>query len=415
MKNKRPWLDIPEESDFSLQNLPYGIFCRPSSIPVLGVAIGNYIIDMNMACQKGVFQDFPLDQNVFERSTLNDFIAMGRPYWTYIRTVLQEQLCNRDSTLAQWASLILVKQAEVHMLLPIQVGDYTDFYSSQEHALAVGKLFRPHQPLMPNWKHLPVAYHGRASSIISSHSPVRRPWGQVLSDESAEPIYTPTRELDYELELAFVVGKDSELGQPITSEEAEAYIFGVLLFNDWSARDLQRWEYQPLGPFTSKNFASSISPWVVTLDALEAFRSPPVKQFPKPLEYLEDPTRRGFDIELSVSLRPKNGSWYPLARTNSSYLYWTISQQLAHHTVSGCNLKIGDLLATGTISGPTKGMEGCLLEATAGGKEPVLLDDVHSRHYLEDGDEILIKGYCQGPSGRIGFGNLQTRILPAHT
>ncbi|PWJ60001.1 fumarylacetoacetase [Dyadobacter jejuensis] len=412
MQKRSSWLTIPDDSDFSLGNLPYGIFSRPQGVPGVGVAIGEYVIDLAMAYQKGLFADYPLAKNVFQSAVLNDFIAIGPSYWSFIRKVLQDQLCDRSSRLAQWASVLLVKQELVRLHLPLRIGNYTDFYSSREHAIQVGRLFRPERPLMPNWEHLPVAYHGRASSVVVSNTPIYRPRGQVCPHPSEGPVMQPTQELDYELELAFVVGKDSPLGAPVPVERAEEYMFGALLFNDWSARDLQRWEYQPLGPFTSKNFASTVSPWVVTMEALSACRTPAPVQSPLPLPYLTQAKRLGFDIHLFLSIQPSDEQAYPVAHTNASFLYWTVSQQVAHHTISGCNLQIGDLLATGTISGPEPGMEGCLLEATKGGTRAVPLRDGLVRRYLEDGDRVVFTGYFQGTEGRVGFGTAEGEVHP---
>lgn len=407
------WLTIHPQSDFSIHNLPFGIFSEEYEAPSACVAIGSFVIDLSIAYNLGMFPAYPNVENVFRQPVLNDLISMGQEFSTYVRCILQEELTNEKSLLKTHAEWLLIPQKDVQMHMPIKVGDYTDFYSSEEHAITVGKIFRPDNPLFPNWKHLPVAYHGRASSIVVSGTPIHRPIGQINKKESNSPELGPTQALDYELELGFVIGKDSVLGKPVSINEAEDYIFGAVLFNDWSARDIQRWEYQPLGPFTSKNFASSISPWVVTMEALQMLRATPHIQVPQPLSYLQHSERKGFDIDLTVAIKPLVGEKYTVSKTNAHHLYWNISQQIAHHTITGCNLKVGDLLATGTISGPDSGSAGCLLEATRGGKEPLQLANNISRRFLEDGDEVVMHGYGSVEGKRIGFGDLTGNILPA--
>lgn len=408
---EKPWLEIPKASDFSWFNLPYGIFSKEDNRPRAGVAIGEYVIDLARAYELNLFHELDFGYNVFNKPVLNRFIQLGRKHSGYVRSVLQEGLVNRNSFLKTHFTELFFHQEEVQMHLPLHIGDYTDFYSSEEHATTVGKLFRPDNPLFPNWKHLPVAYHGRASSIVISGTPVHRPMGQIGSDTT--PIFSSTRALDYELELGFVIGKDSEMGKPVSVEHAESYVFGAVLFNDWSARDIQRWEYQPLGPFTAKNFASSISPWIVPMEALKYLRSTPKEQLPEPLPYLNHPERKGFDIHLSIAIQPLHCESFTVSNTNSKFLYWNISQQIAHHTITGCNLKVADLLATGTISGAAPYGAGCLLETTMGGKEPVQLSGGLSRRFLEDGDEVIIHGYGQNGDIRIGFGDLRGKVLPS--
>lgn len=403
------WLPVPLDSDFSVHNLPFGIFSDGQGRRA-GVAIGEFVIDLAVAYDLGMFPEYRLQENVFRKPVLNDAIRLGRAFSRYVRTVLQNALCNSYSLLHQRADTLLIRMQDVQMHLPLHIGDYTDFYSSEEHATTVGKLFRPDNPLFPNWKHMPVAYHGRASSIVVSGTPVSRPCGQIGTGTT--PVFAATKALDYELELAFVVGMDSDLGKPVPLSNAEEYIFGALLFNDWSARDIQRWEYQPLGPFTSKNFASSISAWIVTMDALEAFRTDLAEQIPEPLPYLRHENRRGFDIHLSICISPSGQDECELASTNSRGPYWDIGQQVAHHTVTGCNLNVGDLLATGTISGSSSSEKGCLLEATAGGETPVSLQNGIQRTFLEDNDEVIMRGYAQKEDIRIGFGELRGKILP---
>ena len=410
MTHPAPWLDIAPDSDFSLHNLPFGIFSTATKSPGVGVAIGEWVIDLAAAARLGVLGLSSEDVSVFKKTTLNDLMALGQPAAWQIRVTLQAQLTTANSVLHRLADQILVRQADAWMHLPVTIGDYTDFYSSLEHATSVGQLFRPNNPLLPNWKHLPVAYHGRASSIVVSETPVYRPWGQIVPAEADEPIFVPSQALDYELELGFLIGKSSEMGTPVSIEKAEEYVFGCVLVNDWSARDIQRWEYQPLGPFLSKNFATSISPWVVTLDALKAFRVAGPDQNPEPLSYLQKKGTFNFDLNLEVAIKPRrSASDTVVCRTNARHLYWNIRQQLAHHTVSGCNLRVGDLLATGTISGP--GGKGCLLELTEGGKKPVRLSDGTERTYLQDGDEVFMRGHAERGGVRVGFGEVRGIIL----
>ena len=409
------WLPIAPDSDFPLHNLPFGIFSTGSEQPRVGVAVGDYIIDMQAAAQLGIFSKAGVAVSVFAQPTLNDLMALGRACAQRLRILLQKQLTQHDSALHRAADRVLVRQANAHLHLPVAIGDYTDFYSSLEHATNVGKLFRPDNPLLPNWKHLPIAYHGRASSVVVSGTPIHRPHGQILPPGAGSPIFSPSQALDYELELGFIIGKNSKVGVPVSAEDAEEYVFGCVLFNDWSARDIQRWEYQPLGPFLSKNFASSMSPWVVTLDALEAFRVAGPKQNPVPLPYLQTSGALNFDLNLEVGILPPGSSETTVCRTNARYLYWNIRQQLAHHTVSGCNLRVGDLLATGTISGPADQpgpSSGCLLELTEGGKKPIQLADGSERTYLRDGDEVVMRGYAGRGEQRVGFGEVRGTILP---
>lgn len=407
----KPWLPIPVDSDFSIHNLPFGIFSdeRPARA---GLAVGNWVLDLAAAYALNMFPHHPEAGSAFRKPVLNELIGLGRGFSEYVRKIIRDALCDRDSVLRQFSDHLLVPQGKVQMHMPIKVGNYTDFYSSEEHAFSVGQLFRPENPLFPNWKHLPVAYHGRASSVVVSGTPVTRPCGQI-GQKSGIPAFKPTHALDYELELAFVIGKDSTLGQPVPVAEAEDYIFGLLLFNDWSARDIQRWEYQPLGPFTSKNFASGVSPWVVTWEALQRFRVPAPDQQPAPLPYLADGAHQNFDLSLSVSIRPGSGEEFVVGQTNARNIYWTAAQQIAHHTVTGCNLQTGDLLATGTISGSDISQKGCLLEATRNGTEPLKMGGGEERRFLEDHDEVIMRGFGQRGRIRVGFGELRGKVLPA--
>ncbi|SEJ64991.1 fumarylacetoacetate hydrolase [Dyadobacter sp. SG02] len=405
------WLPIPPDSDFSIHNLPFGIFSdeRPARA---GLAIGDWVVDLAAAYALNMFPHYPEAGSAFRKPVLNELVALGRGFSDYVRNTVQTALCDSHSDLKQFSNHLLIPQKKVQMHMPLKVGNYTDFYSSEEHAFSVGQLFRPENPLFPNWKHLPVAYHGRASSIVVSGTPVPRPWGQI-GQTSGIPAFKPTNALDYELELAFVIGKDSAIGRPVSIAEAEDYIFGMVLFNDWSARDIQRWEYQPLGPFTSKNFASGISPWVVTWEALQHFRVPAPPQEPEPLPYLVHQPRQNFDLCLSVSVKPHDGQEVLVCNNNASGIYWTIAQQIAHHTVTGCNLQTGDLLATGTISGKEISQKGCLLEATLNGTQPITLHNGVGRRFLEDHDEVIMHGFGQKGDIRVGFGELRGKVLPA--
>lgn len=407
------WLPVAPGSDFSIHNLPFGIFSddRPRRA---GIAIGEWVIDLAAVYALNLFPHYPEAGSVFRKPVLNDLMALGRDFSLYVRNVIHDALCDDASFLHQHAEHLLIRRKDVQMHMPIHIGNYTDFYSSEEHATTVGKLFRPENPLFPNWKHMPVAYHGRASSIMVSGTAIHRPWGQIGRDIE-DPLFSPTKALDFELELAWVIGKGSAWGNQVSVENAEDYIFGALLFNDWSARDFQRWEYQPLGPFTSKNFASCISPWVVTWDALQPFRTPAPEQSPKPLPYLSHDSRQNIDLSLSVSICPQGGTEHIVCQTNAKNLYWTASQQIAHHTINGCNLQTGDLLATGTISGSAAGEKGCLLEATLGGKQPVKLSGTTERRFLEDYDEVIMHGFAQQGGIRIGFGELRGKVLPARS
>ena len=412
----RSWVAVPAESDFPIQNLPFGIFQTLELPPRIGVAIGDQIADLVVLAEHGFFDDLEIDTTVFQQRYLNDFISLGKAKTSAVRNRLSHIL---DNDVEKWdasqlAPFFLRNQADVQLLLPIKVGDYTDFYSSLEHASNVGSMFRdPSNPLLPNWRHLPVAYHGRASSIVVSGTPVKRPNGQTKTADAAQPVFGPSQELDFELEMAFVIGKPTALGQTVAIAEAEEYIFGLALFNDWSARDIQRWEYQPLGPFLSKNFASTISPWIVTLDALDSFRTDSPRQEPEVLPYLQYNGAKSFDIHLEVALRTEKNIEKTICHSNFKDLYWNMSQQLAHHTVNGCNINIGDLLASGTISGATPDSFGSMLELTWRGTKPLSLSDGTERTFIKDGDTVILRGWCEREGVRIGFGEAAGRVLPA--
>jgi fumarylacetoacetase len=416
----RSFVPCDPEGDFPIHNLPYGVF-RPMSGggARVGVAIGTMVLDLAALEERGFFRHLPSgDRRVFARGSLNAFLASGRDTWRTARATIQQLLREEEPTLRDDAVLrqaALHARDEVILGLPAEVGDYTDFYSSREHATNVGVMFRGREnALMPNWLHVPIAYHGRASSLVVSGTEIRRPCGQTRPDDAAPPVFGPTRSLDIELEVGFLVGPGNALGAPIPITRAAEQIFGLVLVNDWSARDIQRWEYQPLGPFLAKNFATTISPWVVPMEALEPFRCAGPTQDPAPLPYLAIDGEQAYDIELDVLLQSERmGEPQRLARSNFKYLYWNVCQQLAHHTVTGCNLRPGDLVASGTISGPTRDSSGSLLELTWGGKEPITLSSGETRRFLEDGDTVILRGHAEREGVRIGFGEARGKILPA--
>lgn len=414
----KTWVDVPADSDFPIQNLPFGIFKPKMGSPHAGVAIGNYVLDLQEMAQYGYFDTLHLkDTTVFSRPYLNDFIALGKPVWQHVRGRISELLRHDNPKLRDnydHRSKVLLYDSDISMQLPVKIGDYTDFYSSMEHATNIGSMFRdPANALLPNWKHLPVGYHGRASSIVVSGTNFHRPNGQYKAPDASLPSFGPSRQLDFELEMAFIVGQPTCMGESIPVGEAEAYIFGMVLFNDWSARDIQAWEYAPLGPFLGKNFASSVSPWIVTLDALEPFRITGPVQVPQVLPYLQVGGHRNYDIHLEVSIRPDKGIEKVVCRSNAKYLYWNIAQQLAHHTVNGCNVNIGDMYASGTISGPSPDSYGSMMELSWQGTKPILLGDGSERKFLHDHDTVVMWGYSRKNGIRIGFGEVKGKVLPA--
>ncbi len=414
----KSFIDYPADSHFPLENLPFGVFHpRGDANARVGVALGEFVVDLAVLEARGFFKE-AMAAPVFREDALNGFLALGRQAWTSVRAILQSLLSADNPRLRDDARLreeVFHKRSEVTMHLPARIGDYTDFYSSYHHAHNVGTMLRgPENALMPNWKWLPVAYHGRSSSIVVSGTEVRRPCGQTRPPNAEAPVFGPSKSLDYELETAFLIGPGNSLGQPIPIKNAEEHIFGMVLMNDWSARDIQAWEYQPLGPFLAKNFCTSISPWVVTLDALEPFRRPLPRQDPEPLPYLRRETDSTFDIILEASLQTqKMKAPQTITRSNFQNLYWSISQQLAHHSVGGCNLRPGDLLASGTISGAEETSRGCMLELTWRGANPLNLANGESRKWLEDGDTLSITGWAQADGYRVGFGEVRGQVLPA--
>lgn len=416
--NRKSWLNIGKKCDFPIQNIPFGVFITKDDIITIGTRIGEYAIDLGAFHQLGYFNGIPLTDDMFMQDSLNDFISDGRKTWRLVRNRIAdifdaENPILRDNT--KHREVIIFNMNEVEMLLPISVGDYTDFYSSKEHATNVGIMFRGEDnALMPNWLHMPIGYHGRSSSVVVSGTPIRRPYGQSLPKNETTPVFGPSKSLDIEIETAFITTDVNNLGEPISINEAGEYIFGMVLLNDWSARDIQKWEYAPLGPFLGKNFASTISPWIVTMDALEPFRCESPKQDLTPLPYLQqNRTDNSFDIKLKAALETENGDLTELSETNFKHLYWTMEQQLAHHTVNGCNVRSGDLMGSGTISGPTKNSYGSMLELSWGGKEPIKLKDGTSRTFLNDGDTVILSGYCKNENYSIGFGKCSGKILPA--
>ncbi len=412
----KSWLEIPADSDFSIQNIPFGVFKYKNNAPKVCTRIGDLIIDLAKANDLGYFADLRIPKSVFRNTYLNDFMALGKKTTRAVRDRISDLFNKR---VKKWNSRDLIADfsypaEQVSMLLPVKVGDYTDFYSSIEHATNLGKLFRdPKNALLPNWRHLPVGYHGRASSIIVSGTPIHRPKGQQMPAGAKKPVYGPCRLLDFELEMAFVIGKSSELGHPVTTNQAEDYIFGLTLFNDWSARDIQKWEYVPLGPFLGKNFASHISPWIITLDALEPFRVKGPNQRPKVLPYLEYEGERNYDVQLEVQIQPEGSKAKRVSLSNFKYMYWNMCQQLAHHTVNGCNVNVGDMMASGTISGKNKNSYGSMLEISMGGKHSIKMPDGSERKFILDGDTVIMKGWCEKDGVRVGFGEASGKVLPA--
>ncbi|HET6993206.1 MAG TPA: fumarylacetoacetase, partial [Bacteroidia bacterium] len=365
----------------------------------------------------GYFDSMRIDKKVFSQPTLNNFIALGKSVTRNVRERISELLNEKTKALqeqkaAREQCLIPMKDAEMH--LPVHIGDYTDFYSSIDHATNMGKMFRdPENALLPNWKHIPVGYHGRSSSIIVSGGSFFRPKGQTKAPDATVPSFGPTKSLDFELETAFIIGKSTKMGDSVSTENADEHIFGMVLFNDWSARDIQAWEYVPLGPFLAKNFCSVISPWIVTLDALEPFRVKGYEQEPKVLPYLEYSGEKNIAIHLEVSIAPDKKPETIVSRSDYKYMYWTMEQQLAHHTVNGCNINVGDMMASGTISGPEEGSFGSMMEITWRGTKPVKMSDGTERKFINDGDTVIIRGWAEKDGVRVGFGECSSKALPA--
>jgi fumarylacetoacetase len=418
----KSFIDVTPISHFPIQNLPFGVFRRKKTgDAAVGTAIGEFVVDLKILEESNLLRLKAANaQALFHQPLLNNFMAAGRPAWREVRQILTMLLRDDQPTLRDNAKLrdrAIVPLADVEMLLPCDIGDYTDFYSSKEHATNVGIMFRgKDSALMPNWLHVPIAYHGRASSIVISGTDLHRPLGQSRADDAPAPSFGPSKMVDFELEMGFFIGPGNALGEPITAANAREHIFGLALVNDWSARDIQRWEYQPLGPFLSKSFGTSLSPWIVTLDALEPFRVAGPQQDPQPLPYLRLDEPFSYDINLEVTLQPPAGLDKPhvLSRSNFKHMYWSMAQQLAHHTSNGCNLRPGDMLASGTISGPTPDSFGSMLELAWNRTKPIELPNGEARVSVQDGDRVTITGWCEHADGyRVGFGEVTGRILPA--
>ncbi|MEE2710659.1 MAG: fumarylacetoacetase [Gemmatimonadota bacterium] len=406
------FIEVPGDSHFSIQNLPYGVFSKDGGSLRVGVRIGEYVLDLSALEVLGML---PLPTPVFAQPSLNAFMALGQSAWRDVRSRLQELLSFDNPTLRDKDDVrrrALIPITDVILHLPVEIGDYTDFYSSKEHATNMGTMFRGRDnALMPNWVYIPVAYHGRASSVVLSGTDVHRPYGQI-KQQDGPPELAPSKVMDFELEMGYFIGVGNDLGNPIPVAQASDHFFGMVLVNDWSARDIQRWEYQPLGPFLSKNLATSISPWVVPADALEPFRCAVPSQDPPPLDYLDYDGDRAYDIQLEVSLQSDTmDAPITIARSNFKHMYWTIAQQLAHHTITGCNMRPGDLLASGTLSGPSPDSYGSMLELTWRGENPLDLPTGETRTFLQDGDRLTISGWADGDGYRVGFGEVTGRVL----
>jgi fumarylacetoacetase len=415
--NLKSWIDVPQNSDFPIQNLPFGVFKTDQLSPRVGSRIGNQVIDLKTLFILGYLENLPFHLEDFASDSLNNMLRYGKKGVRDLRNRLSKLFDANFPDLQKnehHASQVLLDADQVEMLLPAQIGDYTDFYSSKEHATNVGTMFRdPNNALLPNWLWLPVGYHGRSSSIIPSGVDIHRPMGQTKPNPDENPIFGSSQRVDFELEMAFLTFDGKPLGQRIKAEEAEDFIFGLCLFNDWSARDIQQWEYVPLGPFLAKNFASSISPWIVTLDALEPFRVNNPKQEPEVLSYLKYDKPASYDIHLQVAIQPENTTETVVCNSNFKYMYWTMVQQLTHHTVNGCNIRRGDMLGSGTISGPTPDSYGSMLELAWKGTKPLKMNDGSERKFINDNDTVIMRGYCEKDGVRIGFGEVATKLLPS--
>ncbi|WP_282113123.1 fumarylacetoacetase [Maribacter stanieri] len=410
MTTLKTWVSVPDNSDFSIYNLPFGVFSVNGDTPKAGMAIGEQIVDLAAISDLGLIT---VDASYFRQKTLNEFIALGKKITNKVRLDVQRLLTIENSPLKNHSE-VFVGQKDAKMHLPVHVGDYTDFYSSIEHATNVGKMFRdPENALLPNWRHIPVGYHGRASSIVVSGTDIHRPMGQVKTNDMEVPVFKASGNLDFELEMGFVVGKSTELGERVSTKQAAEHIFGLVLFNDWSARDIQKWEYVPLGPFLGKSFASSMSPWIVTLEALEPFKVQGPEQQPEVLSYLKYEGEHNYDIQLEVGMSSESSSETTISRSNFKYMYWNMMQQLAHHTVNGCNLNVGDVMASGTISGKDESSYGSLLEISWGGKKPFELKDGSKRTFIEDNDTVTMRGFAEKDGKRVGFGQVTGTILPS--
>lgn len=413
----KSFVEYSSDSDFPIHNIPFGVAVFNKEYIGCCTRIGDQIIDLATLYDYGYFEEIEgLIDNVFEAYTLNEFIELGKPITNAVRQKIQE-LLQEESILSKDKKTIeeaFYDLDKVKMMMPVHIPNYTDFYSSIEHATNVGKMFRdPANALLPNWKHLPVGYHGRASSIVVSGTEINRPKGQTKPADVEKPVFGPSKQLDFELEMAFIINKNTEMGESISTQEAEDAIFGMVIFNDWSARDIQAWEYVPLGPFLAKNFGSSVSPWVVTLEALEPFRTASPKQDPEVLEYLKFEGDKNYDINLEVYLQPENGEQNLICESNYKHMYWNMTQQLAHHTVNGCNVEVGDMYASGTISGSDPKSFGSMLELTWRGQNPITLNNGEERKFINDNDTVTMKAWAKKDGVRVGFDEVSGKIIPA--
>lgn len=412
----RSWISVLEGSDFPIQNLPFGVFTISGSTTRVGTRIGDTVIDLSILAESGQLHVDGFTAEDFSQEFLNPMMKKGKEATRRLRQALSDLFSteNQAAALNESIQKALFAVNEVDMCMPVQIGDYTDFYSSKEHATNVGIMFRdPANALLPNWLWIPVGYHGRSSSVIISGQDIHRPKGQIKPDDNEPPIFAASRQVDFELEMGFITYDGKPLGDSISTNEAEDFIFGMCLFNDWSARDIQKWEYVPLGPFLAKNFASSISCWIVTLDALQPFAVESPEQDPSVLSYLAFEGKKSYDIQLEVGLTPENATEKIISNSNFKYMYWNMSQQLAHHTVNGCNVRCGDLMGSGTISGSTPDSFGSMLELAWKGTKPLAMNDGTERRFIQDGDTVTMRGFCQNNEVRIGFGEVKAKILPA--
>lgn len=409
---RKSWINYDNNCDFPIQNIPFGVFKTSQKDYHIATIIGETVISIKNLEKEGYFNEINLLKHTFQEPNLNKFLEHDKSIWREVRNKIAEIFDLKNNFKTKILNQNILFDKNVEMVLPVKIGDYTDFYSSKDHATNVGKMFRdPENALLPNWLHIPVGYHGRSSSIVISGTDVKRPSGQILNKESNKPIFSKSKLLDFELEMAFITGKSNKLGESIDIKKAEDYIFGLCLFNDWSARDIQKWEYVPLGPFLGKSFNSSISPWIVTLDALEPFRIAGEKQEPEVLDYLKFNGNKNFDVELEVQIKSLKSDPTTVSKSNFKYMYWNMAQQLTHHAINGCNIKAGDLMASGTISGPNKSEFGSMLEISWAGKESIYLNNGEERKFLKDGDTVIMKGYSQNKDVRIGFGQLRNKII----
>lgn len=415
--NKKSWINVPENSDFPIQNIPFGIITTDGDTPRVATRIGDTVIDLKVLFDFGYLYDMHFGLEDFDTSSLNNMMRRGKQGTRDLRNRISELFEEGNGDLRDNENHLnqaLLSINDVEMMMPVEVGDYTDFYSSEQHAYNVGCMFRdPNNALLPNWKYLPVGYHGRASSIVVSGTPMHRPKGQQKPNDEEPPVFGPCKLLDFELEMAFITYQGKPLGDSISTKEADDYIFGMCLFNDWSARDIQKWEYIPLGPFLAKNFASHVSPWIVTLDALEPYRVSGPVQDPKVLSYLEYEGNKHIDINLEVSIQPEGTEEKVVCHSNYRHMYWNMNQQLAHHTVNGCNINAGDMMASGTISGNEEGQFGSMLEISWKGTKPVPMPDGTERKFINDNDTVIMRGYAQRDGVRVGFGEVSAKVLPA--